>query len=112
MKPFARITDYGLRCEMYISSSAENITKTMRWVKVEPRGKYIVITPCDANEVGALSMRQKSKMATNARTICVTDLFKSGVVSKRWLDKRLPLKKMTKNGVISLVVCLEESGVV
>jgi len=112
MKPFARFTDYGTRVEMYLSASAENITKTMRWVKVEPRSKYIVITPCAANEIGALSMRQKSKKSVNSRTICVTDLFKSGVVSKRWLDKRLPLKKMTKDGVISLVVCLEESGVV
>ena len=112
MKAFARIGDYPGRAELYISAAAEHITKDFEYVKLIARGKYIIITPCDMKDLGAVRVRKKTQHTHTARTVCCTDLFSSGAVSKYWQNKRLPLKKLTKDGITSLVVCLEESGVV
>lgn len=112
MKAFARIGDYPGRAELYISAAAEYITKDYEYVRLTARGQYIIITPCGKDDPGAVRMRKKNQHTHTAKTVCCTDLFSSGAVSKYWQNKRLPLKKMTKGGITSLVVCLEESGVV
>lgn len=106
MKAFARFGKFPGRYELYISSRAERYMQDWEYVFLSKRGKYFIITPVSN---GDDAVRVHKKPTCEARTVVCTNFFSDGQISTRLVGKRLPVKALTRDGVKSLVVCLEEN---